>query len=398
MSKYRKHPFSGNPYTLFIVLGSYFLFAFQGFALSAPPTVADRGFGQSLRAEIAQIRNDYFEGRISRPRANRRTATSFAKALSPGGLRFQREFPKGVHLDFMRDDISRIVNNALSGNKTNWHGFYRELKIINYIESPNSSFSLIESGSRQTISDGRLVEFDITTRHRQTGLKMVIESKDWGIRSRADLEKAKQQIAKIAIRAREEGVSRVAWINRKPVPEQFRGELLDFGKNKGAGIYDNISTGESAVRRGNARHISSILDKESRIITTRSGLRKATKGAVVFSIAFETGFLIHKTWQWRSGRATTRDLATTGGGAVGATGGAAAGFWVGASVGSFFPGPGTAIGSFLGITVGGIFGHYAGNKTTQYAIDKFYFGKQTEKEKQATIDALLSHYSSLATN
>lgn len=344
------------------------------------------------------IRDDYSAGRISRSRANTRTITTLREALSPGGQRFDRYFPKGVHVDFMREDIGKIVNNALTGNKSNWHGYYRELKYINSIEAPDSKFRLIESGSRNRISDGRIVEFDILTQDRRTGAKLAIESKDWKIKSRADLEKAKGQIEKIAIRAREEGVERVAWLNRKgSVSEAFKSELEDFGRKNGVAVYDRVSTGEATVRSGKAQHIDDVLAKESKLIArssiARSSARRVVKVIPYVGVVIETGFAVHKTWQYNSGRATMRDLAVTGGGAVGGVAGAAGGALAGAAIGSFFPGPGTIIGGVIGGAVGGVAGHIAGNKTTEYAVDKFYYEKQTEKERAATMAALLSHYS-----
>lgn len=304
----------------------------------------------------------------------------------------------------MREDIGKIVNNALTGNKSNWHGYYRELKYINSIEAPNGKFRLIVSGSRNRISDGRIVEFDILAQDRWTGAKLAIESKDWKIKSRADLEKAKGQIAKVAKRAREEGVERVAWLNRKgSVSGVFKSELDDFGRKNGVTVYDRVSTGKAAVSSGNAQHIDDVLAKESKLIA-KTSVRRVVKVIPYVGVAIESGLAIHKTWQWQSGGATTRDLVTTGGGAAGGVAGAASGAWLGAkggaAIGSFFgPGLGSAfggvVGAVLGGAVGGVTGHIAGNKTTEYAVDKLYYEKQTEKEREATIAALLSHYSAL---
>jgi hypothetical protein len=353
-----------------------------------------------LRSEFNQIGTDYREGQISRKIANARATNAFSKALSKNGrvtngLRFQREFSRGVYLDFMREDISRIVNNALSGNRTNWHGFYRELKFINYLQSPGSPFELIQAGTRQKISDGRLVEFDMLVRHKRTGSKMVIESKDWGIRTRADLEKAKDQIAKIAQRTREEGVSKAVWMNRQNVPEGFRDDLVRFGKSQSVSIYDNVSTGQSAVRLGKAQHVKALLKAESTLLT-RSALKQAARVGAIFGVVMESGFAVHKTWQWQSGGATTRDLVTTAGGAGGAIAGAAGGAATGAAIGSVFPGPGTAIGGFVGGFVGGFAGHFAGSKGTEYAVEKLYFENQTAKEREATVEALIARYTSMA--
>ena len=363
------------------------------FAYSPPPTVSDRALGLSIREEFKHIRDQYEQGLIPLPRANTLAAEAASKALSPGGLRWKRYFPNGVFLDFMRDDISRIVDNTLTGNKSNWHGFYRELKYINFIQSPDSPFELIEAGTRQKISDGRLVEFDILVQHKGTGARMVIESKDWKIASRADLGNAKEQIAKIAIRAREEGVSRVTWMNRQPIPDAYRGELMRFGERKGVGIYDNVTTG---LKESKALHISEILDKESKQLTQKALERKARMLTVRGALLIESGIFVHKTWQWRSGKATTRELVSTGGGAAGGIAGVASGTWIGASIGSFFPGAGTAIGGVVGGFVGGITGHFAGKTIATYAAEKLFFEKQTEQEKQATFDALIAHYTRIS--
>ena len=373
-------------------------------ALSPPPTVSNRALGQNIRVEIEQIRTSYMEGRISRPVANHRTASSFAKALSPGGQRFQREFPRGVHLDFMRNDISRVVNNALSGNKTNWHGFYRELKFINAAIAPGASFELVEAGSRQVIRDGRVVEFDSLFRERRTGKTLVIEIKDWKISSRDQLDKAKDQILKISQRAREEGVTRATWMNRQQVPGQFRSELVDFGRRHNVGIYDRVTTGQTAVQRGQAQHIDDVLRRESRNMTRAERVGRVNRVIPYLAVIVETGFMAHKTSQWQAGRATTRDLAVTSGGAVagvtGAAGGAILGAKGGAAIGTFFgPGIGTAIGGTLGglggAVVGGVSGHFGGRKATEYAIDKFYYEKLSEEEKRATVEALIAHFESM---
>lgn len=376
-----------------LVLGAVLLSITNATALSAPPTVSDRALGQSLRTELGQVRNSYIEGRISRPVANRRTATSFAKALSPGGLRFQREFPQGVHLDFMREDISKIVNNALSGNRTNWHGYYRELKYINAVVAPGSPFELNKANSRPRSENGRIVEFDSLFDHKRSRGTLIIEIKDKRINA-GNLQDTKDQIARIANCAREKGVTRTIWVNRQRVPEPFRDELMKFGELHNFGIYDNVTTGQTAVRRGQAQHFDDVLRTESKLIA-RSCAQRVTKVMPYVGVAVESGFAIHKTWQWHSGRATTRDLVVTGGGAAGGIAGATGGALAGAAIGSLFPGAGTLIGGVVGGAVGGIGGHIAGNQTTEYAIDKFYYEKQTEKEREATLETLVAHYGTI---
>ena len=371
---------------------------------SAPLTVSDRAFGTSLRSEYRQIQNAYLEGSLSRPVANRRSAETLAKALSPGGQRFQREFARGVHLDFMRKDISSIVNNALSGNKTNWHGFYRELKIVNSLESPQSPFQLLAAGTRERIKDGRLVEFDITAQHQKTGGLLVIESKDWKIRSAGDLEKAKAQINKIAIRAQESGVSRVAWINRQAVPSNYRSDLMSYTERRGVGGYDRVSTGKTAVARGQAQHIDDVLQTESKLVTRSRVGRAATRGAIIIGIMIDVGYVGYESWEWNNGRKTTRDYAISVGGAGGALAGAVGGAYLGgkggAAIGSFFgPGPGTAIGGaiggFSGGLVGGVGGYWTASNATEWAVN-IYYEKLSDREQELLVGSLIEYYSSVA--
>lgn len=391
-------------YTMLLRVASVFLCVacLQILNASPPPFIADRSLGQSLRTDVNVIRDDYGAGRISLARANTRSTAVLRDAYSQRGQWFDRSFPKGVHLDFMRDDIGKITNSLITGNEKNWHGHERELKYINTIEDPDGKFKFLKANHRNRISDGRIVEFDILAEDRRTGAKLAIESKDWKIKSRADLEKAKGQLEKIAKRAREEGVERVAWLNRKgSVSEAFRGELEYFGQKNGVTVYDRVSTGEATVRRGMAQHIDDVMAEESKAIartSARASARRVVKVIPYVGVAVESGFAIHQTWQWQAGRATTRDFALTSGGAVGGVAGAAGGAWAGAAIGSFFPGPGNIIGAFVGGAVGGVAGHIAGNKTTEYAVDKFYYEKQSDEEKQATIDALIANYSSISGN
>lgn len=356
--------------------------------------------------DVDLIRENYSAGRISRSEANAKTIEVLRKALSPGGQRFDRYFPKGINLDFMREDIGKIVNNTLTGNKSNWHGYYRELKYINSIEATDGRFRLVEAGSRNRISDGRIVEFDILVQDRRTEAKLVIESKDWKIKSQAELDKAKAQLEKVAKRAREEGVERFVWVNRKgSISPELSDELRKFGQKHNVNVYDNVSTGEATVRRKKAQHIDNVLEKESKLIAKTSA-RRVAKVIPYVGVVIESGIVIHKTWQWQSGRVTTRDLVVTGGGAAGgiagATGGAFLGAKGGAVIGSFVPVAGTAVGGVVGAVVGGvaggITGHIVGSKTTEYAAAKFYYEKMDDKEREVTVDALIVHYSRMLAN
>ena len=77
--------------------------------------------------------------------------------------------------------------------------------------------------------------------------------------------------------------------------------------------------------------------------------------------------LAYDTYQFGSGRMSTRDFTVSMAGTVGGAGGAVAGGFAGAAIGSVVPVAGTAIGAVAGSIVGGVAGAFgSGLATTSY--------------------------------
>jgi hypothetical protein len=361
--------------------------------------ILDRSWGADLSRQVEETtvlnRNNPIV-------VDRKIKRLLASGMSRGGLYFKNSFPKGVYFDASRNDVRKVITNLLRANRYNWHGYLRELKFINELAVPESPFILEESGGRQLIKDGRLVEFDLLTKHRSSGLKLVIESKDWKIRSKEDLEKAKKQIEKIAMRARQQGVSRVAWVNRKLVTPRYRSELLAHAERHGVGFYDNVST---SLKRSHdlvkPKRFDDVLELESSYLRKIRWGSLAGKSFVAASAVYEIGNGIYTVHKWQSGRITTREFVSTGSGAAGGlAGGIAGGFAgvkAGAAIGTLFgPGYGTAIGAAAGGLIGSVGGAIAGTAAGEFAgntaAEKLVFQSLNEKEKRATYQALIQHY------
>lgn len=361
--------------------------------------IRDRSLGAELARQVEEAAILY---RSNPTIADRETKKLLSKGMSEGGRYFERSFPKGVNFDSARGDVRKVVTNLMRANRHNWHGYMRELKFINEIAHPESPFVLEQSGGRQLIKDGRLVEFDLLLKHRSNGLRLAIESKDWRIRSQEDVFKAKKQIEKIAARARQEGVTRVAWVNRELVPDRYRGELMAHAEQYGVGFYDNVST---SLKRPNdlvnPKRFDDVLNVEATKLRKIRVGGLVSKGFVVVTAAWSVGDGIYTVHKWRSGRMTTREFASAGGGTVGGLAGGIAGAYAGgkagAVIGTFFgPGCGTAIGAAAGGIVGSlggaIAGTFAGEEVGASAAEQLIFSELNKEEKRKIIEALILHY------
>lgn len=363
--------------------------------------ILNRSFGADLAIRVEQA------AKMSDPAvADREIKELLSAGMSRGGLYFRNSFPKDAHFDAVRPDVRKVITNLMRANHHNWHGYLRELKLINELAQPDSHFVLEESGGRRVIKDGRLVEFDLLARHRASGFKIAIESKDWKIRGNADMEKAKNQIEKIAARARQQGVSRVIWVNRKSVHSRYRDELAANAKRRRVGFYDNIST---SLKRPhdlmNPRRFDDVMETESASLRRMRGAGLLGKGVVALTVIYEVGNGANTFHKWRSGRITTRECISTGSGTAGGLAGGLAGGYAGAEAGaftgSFFgPGPGTAAGAVVGGLVGSaggaIAGALAGELVGTVAAEKLMFQSLEQLEVLETIEVLKDYYQQIS--
>jgi hypothetical protein len=368
-------------------------------SIGAPSMIYERSLGADLARQVEEV---MVKHSASPKVADTMIKNLLSRGMSSGGLYYERSFPKGIFYDATRSDVMKVITNLMRSNRKNWSGYMRELKFINELASSNSPFVLERAGGRELIKDGRLVEFDLLVRDKRSNLKMAIEVKEWKIRSQADLNKSKGQIQKIAMRAREEGVERVVWVNRERVPERFRTELEKFARSQNVGFYDDISTSQRLPRDLNKPgRLDDVLEKESRSLGRTRWGRAAGKTLIVLGVVWETYQAGAAVQKWRNGRMTNRELVSEAGGTAGGMAGGVAGGYAGAQagayIGTFFgPGYGTAVGAFagglIGAVGGGVAGTFAGTEVANTASEKMIFRKLNDYEKQKIINGLLTHY------
>lgn len=373
----------------------------QGIArtLDAPPFIRDRALGSSLADDLQSIASSG-----ARPaEINRSGRELLAKAYSAQGRRFQSNFPRGFDVDLSISDHRKIATNLLKGNLKNWHGYERELKYLNVLSRQDSPFSITSVGSRARIADGRFVEFDLLLKDKHSGMTMSMEVKDWQIDTRAKLDKAKEQIAKIARRASEQGVDRSIWVNRSGIGAGFREELENHAKRHRVGFYQSVSTSEKLAHNlKKPVRLDDVLKKESQGLRRLKLGRIAGRGVGWVSVAYGVYEAGHGVYQWKQGGITTRQAVMSVSEGVGAAAGGVAGSWAGAEtgavVGTFIGGPpGTAIGTVIGGIFGGIggaiAGAWSGGLAGSFAVDQIIFRGLDEKENKALTEFLSQHYS-----
>lgn len=334
-----------------------------------------------------------------------------SEAYSAGGRRFQNNFPGGFHLDLAKPQFQRIATNLLRANSHNWHGYERELKYLNVAARQGSPFRIVSVGTRSPIADGRLVEFDALFEDKQSRLQLSAEFKDWRIDSPGKLAKAKEQIDKISLRAREQGVARSIWVNRARIEQGVHQDLTQYAASRRVSVYSLVTTSGRLPRNlVSPRRFDDVLLKESRglKIPHTSQLAGPGAGGIRWGQFVGRGAGVaaagHGVWQtgqtgyqWAQGTLTTRQAVVSVsegiGGAAGGLAGGWAGIEAGSAIGTFFgPGPGTAIGAAIGGVIGSVggavMGAWAGNASGTALVDDVIFKNLDEKETDSLISFL----------
>jgi hypothetical protein len=386
--------------------------------LYPPPFIQDRAFGKQLADQMEQVAAS---GK-SPTAVHRECRRILRDGLSQGGQRFRSEFPRGFRLDFSDPQYRKIGTNLLRGNRSNWHGYLRELKYLNEIARKQSPFRIVSVGDRAPLKSGKIVEFDALLEDKRTGLRMSAEFKDWKINSRANLDKAKLQIDKIARRAREQGVSRSMWVNRARLSDRYRGELEEYARRRNVSIYSGTSTSNKLAHNlKNPRRFDDALEGESRLLQRRAtraversriavkheskALRHIKIGRIAGRAAgpliagYEAYEVGHTAYQWKQGAVTTRKATISAsegiGAAAGGLAGAATGAYAGGAIGTFFPPAApflAAGGGVIGGIAGAIGGSMAGGAGGTLLVDQVIYKDLEEKETDALIAFLQQHY------
>lgn len=345
------------------------------FARSPYPMIEGRSLGKRLADEVEQL-VEHHRGDLET--AQREVAGTLSRGMSARGVAFQRNFPNGIHLDPRRSDVLRVITNVLRGNSKNRGGYVRELKYINMASMEASPFRLVSVGDRARISDGRLVEYDLRLRHKWLRRDVVIEVKDWSIRSARDLDEAKSQIAKIAKRAAEDGVDEVLWVNRQTVRGGHRDALRMHAAEHGVDLYDDVSTSTRRSRiAGKVTRFDDLLHKVSMRQWGRFASKAAGRvgGILVVTELIAMGMNMKK---WRTGGISQREAWVNLGGHIGSVFGA---------IIFLVPAP------WAGLVVGWFLGDYVGRWLAGLICDRILFEDLDEKERYALQSRLSEHYS-----
>jgi hypothetical protein len=241
-----------------------------------PPFIQDRSVGKVVAEKFEEAARS-----IASPHEiNQRGRQLLSEAYSAGGRRFQNNFPGGFHLDLAKPQFQRIATNLLRANSHNWHGYERELKYLNAAARRESPFRIVSAGTRSPIADGRLVEFDALLEDKKTRLHLSAEFKDWRIDSPEKLAKAKEQINKISLRAREQGVARSIWVNRARIEQRMHQNLAHYAALRRVSLYSLVTTSERLPRNlVNPRRFDDVLLKESHNLRSPSRGQLAGRGA-----------------------------------------------------------------------------------------------------------------------
>lgn len=306
---------------------------------------------------------------------------SYATELLENSLKgkggFQKHFPSGFALEVTKGNIGKVIRLATASQNANMRiGYMREVKYLNGI-ALDGRFR-IDSNSDLVNRGGKWLEFDATLQHKVTGERLRLEIKDVKVRS-SNIAELKSQIERLGAEAKRSG-ERQSWVNRKAIPDAYRGDFIAHAEKHGVKVYDNISTGRATVAAGKAKSLGSVLaqeEKELARIASRSASRQLGRtvgrwGGRVGG-AVSVGVFAYSANQWRRGTISTQEFAahTAGaaGGALGAWGGAEAGAAAGALIGSVIPGLGTVVGGVVGGIVGGISGGFAGSWAGEHAVN-----------------------------
>lgn len=364
----------------------------------------------AMRGELVGDWNRLFASGADAKTMNREGTRILQRAYGSG--RFHREFSRGFSLNLSRPDIRNVANNFLKGNPNNWHGYSRELKVLNFIQSDRSRFNLIEAGSRVKFR-GKTTEFDTLLEHKRTKLRAVIEVKDRQIRSAKDLASAKDQITRIAKRAGRERVGAVAWVNRQTLSPKALAELTKHADRLGVSVYNNVTTGVRQAGLAGSRSLEGVTRAESMKLnrmaraqapTPRSSpvaspgssrlIATRVAGPLLGAASIGWGVYRYHTGGMNT-RATISGVATASGAFAGGAAGAKGGALAGAMVGSFFPGIGTAVGATAGGIIGGIGGAFGGGMIAGGVANSFthnFIAKLDAEGQRDLIEALRQKY------
>lgn len=380
-------------------------------ARSAPPFIQDRAKGAILAENLQKIAKIGADSR----EINQRARQLLSEAYSSGGRRFQNNFPQGFHLDLSKPQFQKVASNLLRANALNWHGYERELKYLNVIAERESPFRIVSAGNRAPVADGRLVEFDALLEDKKSRMRVSAEFKDWRIDSPEKLRKAKEQIHKISLRAREQGVARSIWVNRARIDPRMERSLVKYAAFRRVSVYSPVSTSQRLARNlTKPLRFDDVLLRESRRLKGAQTERLFTRNlgtlpygrltgpsTGVIGAAYglwETG---HGAYQFAQGSITKRQAVMSMSEGLGSATGGGLGAWAGAEVGAtvgtmILPGVGTVVGTVSGTIVGGITGALFGSLAGTYAgvslVDDVIFKNLDEKEQESLMLFLAQYY------
>lgn len=380
-------------------------------ARSAPPFIQDRAKGAILAENLQKIAKSGADSR----EINQRTRQLLSEAYSSGGRRFQNNFPQGFHLDLSKPQFQKVASNLLRANALNWHGYERELKYLNVIAERESPFRIVSAGNRAPVADGRLVEFDALLEDKKSRMRVSAEFKDWRIDSPEKLRKAKEQIHKISLRAREQGVARSIWVNRARIDPRMERSLAKFAAFRRVSVYSPVSTSQRLARNlAKPVRFDDVLLRESRqlnrtpierLVTRKLETRPlghlARRSAGTIGAAYGLWKTGHGVYQFTQGSITKRQTIMSMSDGLGSAAGGGLGAWAGAEAGAtvgtmILPGVGTLIGTVSGTIVGGITGALFGSLAGTYAgvslVDDVIFKNLDEKEQESLMRFLAQYY------
>ena len=185
--------------------------------------------------------------------------------------------PGAFNLPPTTPGLSSTVRLLASDNPNVVLGNARTLRYAMSIQG-DSRFSVVGLNRPRLNSAGK-TDADIVFRHQPTGLQVRMEVKNMSLASqRANLEKIKNQILKMAQDARQTGEMQV-WANRQNVLPEVRA----FAERQGIRVEERLRTGNTNLRPSDRslQDFANDLDKELRLqakFTAISGSVKAGMG------------------------------------------------------------------------------------------------------------------------
>ncbi|GIW82395.1 MAG: hypothetical protein KatS3mg105_4202 [Gemmatales bacterium] len=186
--------------------------------------------------------------------------------------------PGSFNLSSTTAGLDKTVRLLASDNRNVVIGNARTLRYAMSINS-DSRFTVIGLNQPRSNSAGN-TDADIVFRHKPTGLQVRMEVKNMSLASqRANFDKIKQQLLKMAEDARRTGEMQV-WANRQKVLPEVRA----FAERHGIRVEERLRTGNTNLRPGDRsfQDFANDLDKELRLqakLTAWAGSLKAGMGA-----------------------------------------------------------------------------------------------------------------------